>query len=189
MDTLDFQIGFERVRLGLSGRVVARAERDWLRAILREGLRDTLVRRDVERLLERDLGPRAVGGLDTDALVERMADRLEGLPAVIEHIIPPVSGRRAPPAPPPQPVANAVPRQANPTGVPLVAKDHWIVVELVGENGEPIPGERCRITLPDGDVIERHTDSRGRVEEYGIIAGDCVIEFPDLDQDAWEAMT
>lgn len=186
---LEFTRGFERIRLGVPGTIIARADRDWLRATLAEAMgRDIFLRQEVERLLERDLGHRTVRGLDLAGLAERAADRFAGLPALIEHVVPPISGRKAPPAPPPEPVPNAVPRQDNPTGVPVVEKDHWIVVELLGENGEPIPGELCRITLPDGDIIERHTDSRGRVEEYGITAGDCIVEFPELDQDAWEAM-
>lgn len=186
---LEFTRGFERIRLGVAGTVVARADRDWLRGLLIEAIRaDIFLRQDLERLLERDIGTRALRDLTIEGLAERAADRFAGLPAVIEHVVPPVSGRKAPPAPPAEPVPNAVPRQENPTGVPVVEKDHWIVVELVGENGEPIPGELCRITLPDGDIVERHTDSRGRVEEYGLEAGDCTVEFPDLDQEAWEAV-
>ena len=66
------------------------------------------------------------------------------------------------------------------------SKDHWIVVELVGENDEPIPNELCRITTPDGDVVEQETDSKGQVEVQQISVGDCIVEFPELDQDAWE---
>ncbi|MDW3207845.1 MAG: hypothetical protein R8L07_20105 [Alphaproteobacteria bacterium] len=84
-------------------------------------------------------------------------------------------------------VTDAVEPEENPTGVPAKKeKDHFIIVELVGENGEPIPNELCRITLPDGEIVERETNSQGKVEEYGIEEGDCTIEFPDLDKDAWE---
>lgn len=84
-------------------------------------------------------------------------------------------------------VTEAIEKEENPTGVPAKkVKDHWIIVELLGENGEPIPNELCRITLPDGQTVERDTNSLGRVEEYMIVQGDCVIEFPDLDKDAWE---
>lgn len=81
----------------------------------------------------------------------------------------------------------AIEPEEKPTGIPKKKeKDHWIIVELLGENGEPIPNELCRITLPDGQVIERETNSLGRVEEYHIVKGDCAIEFPELDKDAWE---
>ncbi|MEC9266480.1 MAG: hypothetical protein VX464_10520 [Pseudomonadota bacterium] len=84
-------------------------------------------------------------------------------------------------------VTESVQPEENPTGVPAKKdKDHFIIVELVGENGEPIPNELCRITLPDGEIVERETNSQGKVEEYGIEEGDCTIEFPDLDKDAWE---
>lgn len=87
-------------------------------------------------------------------------------------------------------VTEAIEPEENPTGVPKKKeKDHWIIVELLGENGEPIPNELCRITLPDGQIVERETNSQGRVEEYMIIEGDCSIEFPELDKDAWEPWT
>lgn len=96
--------------------------------------------------------------------------------------IPPSNQSDAPP-----PIEDAVPPEQNPTGVPKQKeKDHWIVVELVGENGEPIPSELCRVTTPDGDVIERETDIQGKVEVRQISAGDCMVEFPELDKDAWE---
>jgi len=93
-------------------------------------------------------------------------------------------------APAPTAGAEAVEPEENPTGVPAKKeKDHFIIVELLGENGEPIPNEPCKITLPDGEVIERETDSQGRVEEYNVVEGNCDVEFPELDKDAWEPYT
>jgi type VI secretion system secreted protein VgrG len=64
---------------------------------------------------------------------------------------------------------------------------HWIEVELVDEEGEPIPSERFEVTLPDGSVASGTLgqDGVGRVD--GIPdPGSCKINFPHLDRSAWE---
>lgn len=64
---------------------------------------------------------------------------------------------------------------------------HWIKVKLVDEAGKPVPGEVCKITLPDGRVTSRSTNQKGEVHVKGIKdAGSCQITFPNLDKDAWE---
>jgi type VI secretion system secreted protein VgrG len=63
----------------------------------------------------------------------------------------------------------------------------WIEIELVDEEGEPVPGERYRITLPDGETVATGTtDQNGMARVSGIDPGTCKITFPDLDKDAWE---
>jgi uncharacterized protein (DUF2345 family) len=67
---------------------------------------------------------------------------------------------------------------------------HWIEVELLGEDGAAIAGERCEITLPDGEVLRRKTDASGLVRVPRIaMSGDCEIRFPDIDAGALEALT
>jgi hypothetical protein len=132
---------------------------------------------------------RAHGLSDDEAIAEVARHLSHGWAVEIDRILP-VGGWSDPDPPPPEPVPEAVEPEANPTGVPAKkVKDHFIIVELVGENGEPIPNELCKITLPGGDVIERETNSEGKVEEYNIEEGDCVIEFPELDMEAWEPAT
>ncbi len=64
---------------------------------------------------------------------------------------------------------------------------HWIEIELVGEDDEPIPSEKYEITLPDGSVSSGTLDQNGFARVDGIRdAGSCDITFPDLDKDAWE---
>lgn len=64
---------------------------------------------------------------------------------------------------------------------------HWIEIELVGEDDEPIPSEKYEITLPDGSVAGGTLDQNGFARVDGIRdAGSCDITFPDLDKDAWE---
>lgn len=65
-------------------------------------------------------------------------------------------------------------------------KTSWIEIELVGDDDQPIPGEKYRITLPDGTVDEGTLDQNGWARVEGFTAGDCKITFPDLDQEAWK---
>lgn len=63
----------------------------------------------------------------------------------------------------------------------------WIEIHLVDETGEPIPGEKYEITLPDGTVQAGSLNFRGRARIDDIEQpGSCAVRFPDLDADAWE---
>jgi hypothetical protein len=62
----------------------------------------------------------------------------------------------------------------------------WIEIELVGEDDQPIAGERYRITLPTGEVAEGTLDAQGWARAGGFDAGQCKIAFPELDEEAWE---
>lgn len=63
----------------------------------------------------------------------------------------------------------------------------WIEIEMVDENGQPVPGERYQITLPDGSVASGTLDEKGLARVEGIEPGTCQVTFSDLDEDAWEA--
>ncbi len=62
----------------------------------------------------------------------------------------------------------------------------WIEIELVGEDNEPIPGEKYRITLPNGSVAEGTLDEKGLARVEGFEKGMCKVCFPNLDKEAWE---
>lgn len=63
----------------------------------------------------------------------------------------------------------------------------WIEIELVGEDGTPIAGERFEVKAPDGNTIRRGTtDAEGKGRVSVPEPGNCQITFPDLDQRAWE---
>jgi len=65
-------------------------------------------------------------------------------------------------------------------------KKHWIEIELLDEDGNPVPGEPYRITLPDGATIASGTlDHKGWARVDHIDPGTCQVTFPNLDKDAW----
>jgi hypothetical protein len=77
------------------------------------------------------------------------------------------------------------PLQAKPAPKPK----HWIEIELVGEDDEPIPGEEYRIVLPGGEVIRGYLDKRGRARIENISeTGQAKITFVRLDQEAWASI-
>ena len=66
-------------------------------------------------------------------------------------------------------------------------KPSWIEIEMVDEDGDPVPGQAYSITLPDGETVAEGTlDEKGFVRIDGIDPGTCKITFPNLDKDAWD---
>jgi type VI secretion system secreted protein VgrG len=66
-------------------------------------------------------------------------------------------------------------------------KKSWIEIELVDEDGDPVAGERYRVTLTDGKTLaEGSLDEHGRARVENIDPGNCKITFPNLDGDSWE---
>ena len=59
----------------------------------------------------------------------------------------------------------------------------------MGEDDKPIPGEKYRVTLPDGSVDEGTLDQHGWARVQGFEKGECKITLPELDKDAWEFIT
>ena len=67
-------------------------------------------------------------------------------------------------------------------------KKHWIEIELLDEDGNPVPGEPYRITLPDGTTAASGTlDHKGCARVDHIDPGTCQVTFPNLDKEAWQA--
>ena len=68
-----------------------------------------------------------------------------------------------------------------------IEEKSWIEIELVDEEDNPVPGEKYKITLPDGKTVATGTlDENGFARVEGIDSGTCQITFPELDKDAWE---
>lgn len=88
--------------------------------------------------------------------------------------------------PPPTPVA------ALERGLKLEPKKEkkkaFIALELVDQDGEPVPNEKYKVKLPDGSVREGTLDSKGKIRIDGIDPpGACEVSFPDLDAADWKA--
>jgi type VI secretion system secreted protein VgrG len=66
-------------------------------------------------------------------------------------------------------------------------KKHWIEIELVDKEGKPVPGEKYRVTLPDGSTLAEGTlDEKGFARVDNIDPGNCKVTFPNLDKDSWK---
>jgi len=65
-------------------------------------------------------------------------------------------------------------------------KTHWIEIQLNDQDGNPVPGEAYKITLPDGTTVADGTlDEKGHARVSNIDAGNCQVTFPNLDKDSW----
>ena len=67
------------------------------------------------------------------------------------------------------------------------SRKHWIEIQLVAEDGIPVPDVEYRVTLPNGEVVTGRLDANGsarvdRIEQ----AGNCKVAFPELDDREWE---
>jgi uncharacterized Zn-binding protein involved in type VI secretion len=90
------------------------------------------------------------------------------------------------------PVASDAPSLA-PPGAPLAgapsAPDEpstWLEVELIGEDGKGVVGERYLVIPPSGAPVTGYLDEDGRAILDGLLPGTCQISFPDLDSEAWQ---
>jgi type VI secretion system secreted protein VgrG len=75
----------------------------------------------------------------------------------------------------------------NPNSAANQQKKNWIEINLVDETGKPVPGERYKVTLPDGTVDEGTLDTNGHARVDGIDPGSCVVTFPDREKQAWDS--
>lgn len=61
----------------------------------------------------------------------------------------------------------------------------WIDIQLNDEEGNPVPGEKYRVTDSAGKVHEGSLDAKGYARVI-VPPGDNEVTFPDLDESAWE---
>jgi hypothetical protein len=64
----------------------------------------------------------------------------------------------------------------------------WIEIHLVDMEGNPVAGEKYRITDVDGKKHEGSLDQNGRARVNGIRSGSCIVTFLNRDTDAWERL-
>jgi hypothetical protein len=62
----------------------------------------------------------------------------------------------------------------------------WLEIEMIGEDGLPIPFVQYQVVLPDGKTVEGYLDREGfaRLEQLPE-SGECRITFPEFDEEAW----
>ena len=64
--------------------------------------------------------------------------------------------------------------------------ERFRVLNGLASNVEVVPGEKYKITLPDGETLAEGTlDDKGFARVDGIDPGNCKISFPDLDEEVW----
>jgi uncharacterized protein (DUF2345 family) len=67
-------------------------------------------------------------------------------------------------------------------------KKTWIEIELKDDEGNPIAGERYRLKLPDGRIMEGRLNAEGRARVSGIEPGTAQVSFPDRDANDWRSV-
>ena len=64
-------------------------------------------------------------------------------------------------------------------------KKSWIEIELLDQQGKPVPDEEYQVELPDGSTVDGNLDGMGLARVDGIDPGTCKITFPNLDKRIW----
>lgn len=65
-------------------------------------------------------------------------------------------------------------------------KKTWIEITLKDAEGNPVAGERYKLKLADGRVMEGRLDANGRARVNGIDPGTAQVSFPDRDAGDWK---
>ena len=87
----------------------------------------------------------------------------------------------------PKPSAASSAPTHNPNAPENADKKHFIEINMVDSDGNPVAGEAYKVTLPDGTTVADGTlDSKGHARVDNIDPGNCQVTFPNVDQDAWE---
>ncbi|MEX1363334.1 MAG: hypothetical protein AB1Z98_09425 [Nannocystaceae bacterium] len=90
-----------------------------------------------------------------------------------------------------RPSLSAIPAQAS---MPLqeLADDEpaqtysWIELVLLDASGQPMADVAYTVTTPDGSTRSGKTDASGMARYDDVLAGECDIEFPEMDETWWE---
>jgi len=62
----------------------------------------------------------------------------------------------------------------------------WLEIELLDDEGKPVPGEQYQVALPDGTIRAGRLDADGRARIEGLDPGTCKVSFPNLDERSWK---
>jgi hypothetical protein len=72
------------------------------------------------------------------------------------------------------------------TRMVLPCKATWIEVHLVDADKRSVPGQSYRIQLPDSSITQGVLDEQGKVRIEGIMPGQCLVCFPEIDATEWQ---
>jgi hypothetical protein len=83
----------------------------------------------------------------------------------------------------PAPVRVEVTAGENQATILIGPPAHWIEIELIDDNGDPVANEAYEVELPDGSKRTGKVDGKGRARVDGILAGGtCKVSFPGLGE-------
>ena len=72
-------------------------------------------------------------------------------------------------------------------GVPTeTVEKTWVGIELVDEDGNPVPDQRYELTLPDGSIRKGTLDANGKAMVRDIDPGTCWVSFVNLPGEDWD---
>lgn len=130
---------------------------------------ESVHRLDDDQVFDRICYLLTIGRLHLGALpaAERMTHRRGATAQPAAAAVPPPSPKRQPDE---RPRERTKPEE----------KKTWIEIELVDEQGAPLPEERYRIRLSDGSIREGTLDANGRARFDRIDAGTCDLAFLSL---------
>lgn len=159
-------------------RVIDIRYREAARALVRTWLADANALTTLRDLLADELAPANLSEWEDDEVLEAVAQRIAW--ADLTPVYTPRAYRSG---------EIIAPRQVAQRAVLSAPKElTWIEIKLVDMECDPVPNERYRITTPEGTVREGKLDYVGKARVDDIYdLGECKIEFPDLDADAWRS--
>ncbi len=67
------------------------------------------------------------------------------------------------------------------------SEEHFIEIELVDDQGEPVSGELYFVELPDGSSKSGRTNAQGYARIDGVDPGTAKVSFPDRDKAAYDS--
>lgn len=62
------------------------------------------------------------------------------------------------------------------------ALSHYVKFKLVDDCGNPMPGVKVSVTLPDKAIQERVSDAKGMIHIYLATAGACTVDLDWKDK-------